>query len=96
MPAVVNVNVCNYKLTIGCSWFHSHISGLDAVNLLMERGYDGSFLARPSKNNPGDFTLSVRCVISLLHRPSGFNINIIYETIFRNLHFRVFVLSMNE
>ena len=26
----------------------------------MERGFDGSFLARPSKSNPGDFTLSVR------------------------------------
>lgn len=26
----------------------------------MEHGYDGSFLARPSKSSPGDFTLSVR------------------------------------
>lgn len=26
----------------------------------MERGCDGSFLARPSTSNPGDFTLSVR------------------------------------
>jgi len=26
----------------------------------MSRGVDGSFLARPSKGNPGDFTLSVR------------------------------------
>ena len=26
----------------------------------MERGFDGSFLARPSRSNPGDFTLSVR------------------------------------
>ncbi|XP_014207915.1 tyrosine-protein phosphatase corkscrew isoform X2 [Copidosoma floridanum] len=26
----------------------------------MERGYDSSFLARPSTSNPGDFTLSVR------------------------------------
>ncbi|XP_072760365.1 tyrosine-protein phosphatase non-receptor type 11 isoform X2 [Anoplolepis gracilipes] len=26
----------------------------------MERGYDSSFLARPSSSNPGDFTLSVR------------------------------------
>ncbi len=24
----------------------------------LERGVDGSFLARPSKGNPGDFTLS--------------------------------------
>ncbi|XP_049796152.1 tyrosine-protein phosphatase corkscrew-like [Schistocerca nitens] len=26
----------------------------------MERGFDGSFLARPSRSNPGDLTLSVR------------------------------------
>uniref|UniRef100_A0A3Q0RH43 protein-tyrosine-phosphatase n=1 Tax=Amphilophus citrinellus TaxID=61819 RepID=A0A3Q0RH43_AMPCI len=31
-----------------------------AENLLLTRGVDGSFLARPSKSNPGDFTLSVR------------------------------------
>jgi len=41
-------------------WFHPNISGLDAETLLTERGFDGSFLARPSKSNPGDFTLSVR------------------------------------
>uniref|UniRef100_A0A672T9A2 Protein tyrosine phosphatase non-receptor type 11a n=1 Tax=Sinocyclocheilus grahami TaxID=75366 RepID=A0A672T9A2_SINGR len=29
-----------------------------AENLLLTRGVDGSFLARPSKSNPGDFTLS--------------------------------------
>ncbi|RWS06483.1 tyrosine-protein phosphatase non-receptor type 11-like protein [Dinothrombium tinctorium] len=28
--------------------------------MLIERGFDGSFLCRPSKSNPGDFTLSVR------------------------------------
>jgi tyrosine-protein phosphatase non-receptor type 11 len=26
----------------------------------MDRGFDGSFLARRSRSNPGDFTLSVR------------------------------------
>ncbi|XP_006811921.1 tyrosine-protein phosphatase non-receptor type 11-like, partial [Saccoglossus kowalevskii] len=41
-------------------WFHPNISGLEAEQLLIERGFDGSFLARPSKSNPGDFTLSVR------------------------------------
>ncbi|XP_031558481.1 tyrosine-protein phosphatase non-receptor type 11-like [Actinia tenebrosa] len=41
-------------------WFHSNISGLDAEKLLTERGLDGSYLVRPSKSNPGDFTLSVR------------------------------------
>ncbi|XP_013778053.1 tyrosine-protein phosphatase non-receptor type 11-like isoform X2 [Limulus polyphemus] len=41
-------------------WFHPNITGLLAEKMLMERGFDGSFLARPSKSNPGDFTLSVR------------------------------------
>ncbi|XP_063606956.1 tyrosine-protein phosphatase non-receptor type 11-like isoform X3 [Penaeus indicus] len=41
-------------------WFHPNISGLEAEVLLKERGIEGSFLARPSKSNPGDFTLSVR------------------------------------
>uniref|UniRef100_A0A2K6SEK3 protein-tyrosine-phosphatase n=1 Tax=Saimiri boliviensis boliviensis TaxID=39432 RepID=A0A2K6SEK3_SAIBB len=44
------------------SWrlFHPNIPGVDAENLLLTRGVDGSFLARPSKSNPGDFTLSIR------------------------------------
>ncbi|XP_032006143.1 LOW QUALITY PROTEIN: tyrosine-protein phosphatase non-receptor type 11-like [Hylobates moloch] len=41
-------------------WFHPNITGVEAENLLWTRGVDGSFLARPSKSNPGDFTLSVR------------------------------------
>jgi tyrosine-protein phosphatase non-receptor type 11 len=41
-------------------WFHPNISGIEAEVLLMDRGFDGSFLARPSRSNPGDFTLSVR------------------------------------
>lgn len=41
-------------------WFHPNITGIEAERLLMERGYDSSFLARPSSSNPGDFTLSVR------------------------------------
>ncbi|XP_017492154.1 PREDICTED: tyrosine-protein phosphatase corkscrew-like, partial [Rhagoletis zephyria] len=40
-------------------WFHPNIFRVDAERLLMER-MDGSFLARPSKSHPGDFTLSVR------------------------------------
>uniref|UniRef100_A0A672TAL8 protein-tyrosine-phosphatase n=1 Tax=Sinocyclocheilus grahami TaxID=75366 RepID=A0A672TAL8_SINGR len=39
-------------------WFHPNITGVEAENLLLTRGVDGSFLARPSKSNPGDFTLS--------------------------------------
>ncbi|NWU91469.1 PTN11 phosphatase, partial [Upupa epops] len=41
-------------------WFHPNISGIEAEKLLLTRGVHGSFLARPSKSNPGDFTLSVR------------------------------------
>ncbi|XP_061913531.1 tyrosine-protein phosphatase non-receptor type 11b isoform X1 [Entelurus aequoreus] len=41
-------------------WFHPNISGIQAEQLLLTRGVHGSFLARPSKSNPGDFTLSVR------------------------------------
>ncbi|KAG8222469.1 hypothetical protein J437_LFUL002204 [Ladona fulva] len=41
-------------------WFHPNVSGIEAESLLMERGFDGSFLARPSRSNPGDFTLSVK------------------------------------
>ncbi|XP_035864005.1 tyrosine-protein phosphatase non-receptor type 11b isoform X2 [Sander lucioperca] len=41
-------------------WFHPNITGIEAERLLLTRGVHGSFLARPSKSNPGDFTLSVR------------------------------------
>ena len=45
-----------------CRWFHPSISGPDAESLLKEQSIDGCFLARPSKSQPGDFTLSVRSV----------------------------------
>ena len=41
-------------------WFHPDITGFEAEKMLKTRGFNGSFLARPSKSNPGDFTLSVR------------------------------------
>eukprot|EP00057_Strongylocentrotus_purpuratus_P007507 XP_011661981.1 PREDICTED: tyrosine-protein phosphatase corkscrew [Strongylocentrotus purpuratus] len=41
-------------------WFHPNISGMEAEQLLLNNGFDGCFLCRPSKSNPGDFTLSVR------------------------------------
>ncbi|XP_068179361.1 tyrosine-protein phosphatase non-receptor type 6 [Antennarius striatus] len=41
-------------------WFHRDISGLQAEEILKTRGIHGSFLARPSKRNIGDFSLSVR------------------------------------
>uniref|UniRef100_T1J4B3 Tyrosine-protein phosphatase non-receptor type n=1 Tax=Strigamia maritima TaxID=126957 RepID=T1J4B3_STRMM len=48
-------------------WFHPNISGVDAETVLIERGVDGSFLARPSKSNPGDFTMSVRRTGEVTH-----------------------------
>lgn len=41
-------------------WFHRDITGLQAEDMLKSRGIHGSFLARPSKKNVGDFSLSVR------------------------------------
>uniref|UniRef100_A0A8C5N4D9 Tyrosine-protein phosphatase non-receptor type n=1 Tax=Leptobrachium leishanense TaxID=445787 RepID=A0A8C5N4D9_9ANUR len=52
------VSFCSNSLTI--RWFHPNINGLEAETLLLKHGGHGSFLARPSKSNPGDFTLSVR------------------------------------
>nr|XP_039250080.1 tyrosine-protein phosphatase non-receptor type 11-like [Styela clava] len=53
--------------SISRRWFHPNINGVDAEQLLLERGVDGSFLARPSKSNPGDFTLSVRRANEVTH-----------------------------
>uniref|UniRef100_A0A2K5QRA7 protein-tyrosine-phosphatase n=1 Tax=Cebus imitator TaxID=2715852 RepID=A0A2K5QRA7_CEBIM len=51
------------------SWrlFHPNIPGVEAENLVLTRGVDGSFLARPSKSNPGDFTLSTRRNGAVIH-----------------------------
>lgn len=43
-----------------CRWFHPSITGHEAEALLINRGFDGSFLARLSSSSPGAFTLSVR------------------------------------
>ena len=41
-------------------WFHPTILGPEAESLLVNNGRDGSFIARPSGSQMGDFTLSVR------------------------------------
>ncbi|XP_025786708.1 tyrosine-protein phosphatase non-receptor type 6 [Puma concolor] len=46
-------------------WFHRDLSGLDAETLLKGRGVHGSFLARPSRKNQGDFSLSVRIRVAI-------------------------------
>lgn len=43
-------------------WFHPNVTGQEAEQLLLVNGFDGSYLCRPSRSNPGDFTLSVRSV----------------------------------
>uniref|UniRef100_A0A3P9J7G8 protein-tyrosine-phosphatase n=1 Tax=Oryzias latipes TaxID=8090 RepID=A0A3P9J7G8_ORYLA len=48
-------------------WFHRDITGLQAEEILKLRGIDGSFLARPSKKNVGDFSLSVRVGEQVTH-----------------------------
>ncbi|KAI6650928.1 Tyrosine-protein phosphatase non-receptor type 11-like isoform X2 [Oopsacas minuta] len=41
-------------------WFHPTLLGPEAESLLLDHGRDGSFIARPSGSQMGDFTLSVR------------------------------------
>ncbi|XP_050679890.1 tyrosine-protein phosphatase non-receptor type 11-like [Leptidea sinapis] len=48
-------------------WFHPSLNGVDAEKLLLERGRDGYFIARPSMSNKGDFTLSVRRGTEVTH-----------------------------
>ncbi|XP_029928891.1 tyrosine-protein phosphatase non-receptor type 6 isoform X1 [Myripristis murdjan] len=48
-------------------WFHRDISGVEAETILKSRGIHGSFLARPSKKNVGDFSLSVRVGDQVTH-----------------------------
>ncbi|CAO2606548.1 Tyrosine-protein phosphatase non-receptor type 6 [Lemmus lemmus] len=48
-------------------WFHRDLSGPDAETLLKGRGVPGSFLARPSRKNQGDFSLSVRVDDQVTH-----------------------------
>ncbi|KAG9353147.1 hypothetical protein JZ751_017723, partial [Albula glossodonta] len=50
-------------------WFHPNITGIEAEQLLLTRGVHGNFLARPSKSNPGDFTLSVSSSTTLQSEP---------------------------
>lgn len=61
-------------------WFHRDLSGIDAETVLKSRGVHGSFLARPSKKNVGDFSLSVRYSIFLL---IWYDININFLPLFR-------------
>ncbi|XP_054638455.1 tyrosine-protein phosphatase non-receptor type 6 [Dunckerocampus dactyliophorus] len=48
-------------------WFHRDITGLQAEDMLKTHGIHGSFLARPSKKNVGDYSLSVRVGEQVTH-----------------------------
>ncbi|KAM9324801.1 tyrosine-protein phosphatase non-receptor type 6 [Gastrophryne carolinensis] len=48
-------------------WFHREITGLEAEALLKARGVLGSFLVRPSRRRPEEFSLSVRLEDSVTH-----------------------------
>ncbi|KAK6326712.1 hypothetical protein J4Q44_G00023570 [Coregonus suidteri] len=52
-------------------WFHRDISGVEAESVLKTRGVHGSFLARPSRKNQGDFSLSVRVGELVTHIQNG-------------------------
>ena len=55
----------HHKLSpfLSSRWFHPNISGHEAERLLLDKGFDGSFLVRPSEGTPGNFTLCVRYVL---------------------------------
>lgn len=42
------------------SWYHPNLSNSEAESLLKDKGFDGSYLVRPSQSAPGQFSLSVR------------------------------------
>ncbi|KAG9484736.1 tyrosine-protein phosphatase non-receptor type 6 isoform X2 [Eleutherodactylus coqui] len=48
-------------------WFHRDVTGLEAEARLKSRGVHGSFLVRPSRKKPEDFSLSVRLEDSVTH-----------------------------
>lgn len=56
----MSVNLWLGKVMATKRWFHPNLTGPEAEKLLNEKGNIGSFLTRPSQNNPGDFTLSVK------------------------------------
>ena len=47
------------SLCFNFRFFHAHISGQEAEDLLKRNGMDGTFLIRPSQSKPGNFTISV-------------------------------------
>lgn len=48
-------------------WFHPHLSGKEAEEVLLKKGFHGYYLVRPSRNTIGDYTLSVRQKDKVVH-----------------------------
>ncbi|XP_058994172.1 tyrosine-protein phosphatase non-receptor type 11-like isoform X2 [Mustela lutreola] len=48
-----------YQNPVSERWYHGHLSGKEAEQLLMEKGRLGTFLVQESRSHPGDFMLSV-------------------------------------
>ncbi|XP_065656265.1 tyrosine-protein phosphatase non-receptor type 11 isoform X3 [Hydra vulgaris] len=48
-------------------WFHGHMSGKDAENLLMDKGKNGNYLVRESIRTPGDYVLTIRSDDNVIH-----------------------------
>lgn len=47
--------------------YHPTITGQEAETLLLEKGFDGSYLTRPSQNTPGNYSLSVKRGDQIVH-----------------------------
>jgi hypothetical protein len=54
-------------ISISRRWFHPNTAGPDAERLLLQGGFNGSFLVRPSVNSPGNYTISVRKCDKVFH-----------------------------
>ncbi|XP_018912319.1 tyrosine-protein phosphatase non-receptor type 11 isoform X2 [Bemisia tabaci] len=48
-------------------WFHGHLSGKEAEQLILDKGKNGSFLVRESQSKPGDYVLCVRTDDKVTH-----------------------------
>eukprot|EP00128_Syssomonas_multiformis_P002334 Colp12_sorted_trinity150504_noHs@15130 len=57
----------NYVKMTDNSWFHGKISRVQAEQLLMRKGVEGSYLIRESESSPGDFSLSVKHGTTVQH-----------------------------
>ncbi|XP_057303591.1 dual adapter for phosphotyrosine and 3-phosphotyrosine and 3-phosphoinositide-like [Hydractinia symbiolongicarpus] len=55
-------------------WFHDNMTRNTAEALLLANGVEGTYLLRRSKNNPGMYTVSVRCKDSLKHFALEYNL----------------------